>query len=212
MTKRLVNNKTKRQQDILDVAARLFSLRGFDGTSMSEIANGSGMLKGSLYYYFKSKRDLAVKVIGGYLEESIGNLGKILDLESSYTEKLQLAIHSHITFFGDNLPFTSFAYDHDHVYLHPMTRKQINRTRDEYEKLWRRLISEGIRSGEFRAGLDEAMVARGILGMCNWMGKWYRKDGQSSPYQIAELFNDLAQNGLRAVPFKPATRGAQDRI
>jgi hypothetical protein len=57
------------------------------------------------------------------------------------------------------------------------------------------IIERGVREEVFRP-VDPRMTVLGLIGMCNWMVRWYRPDGRLTPDQIAEHFFDLVLRGL----------------
>jgi TetR/AcrR family transcriptional regulator, cholesterol catabolism regulator len=69
------------------------------------------------------------------------------------------------------------------------------RLRDHFETLFRRVIDEGIKSGEFRT-VDAAVFTRAMLGAHNWVGVWYRPDGRLSGKEIAAIMADTFLTSL----------------
>ncbi len=59
----------KTRKRILAVAEKLFSARGFDATSVSEIARAAGVNKALIYYHFKNKNDLILRLFESIVEE-----------------------------------------------------------------------------------------------------------------------------------------------
>ena len=194
--------KKSREHEVIEVAARLFASKGYAETTMEDIASELGMLKGSLYYYVKSKHDLVGMVLGDAIVELGSGLTKVLESNSSYAEKLRCAFYFHIKYFHAHYPRTLLFLEHRYHDLPEVQRKQVKQARDHYEDLWRRLVLEGIERGEFRSDLDVTIVVRALLGMCNWMTKWYRARGKWGPDEIAGVFYVIASQGLRPVPCK----------
>ncbi|HEY3485805.1 MAG TPA: hypothetical protein VGK49_10495, partial [Ilumatobacteraceae bacterium] len=62
------------------------------------------------------------------------------------------------------------------------------------------LIEEGQAAGEFRDDIDPQMAMLAVLGMFNWIHRWYKPAGKRSLEQIGEEFADLAIASLRPVP------------
>jgi hypothetical protein len=77
---------------------------------------------------------------------------------------------------------------------------EIRQTWDSYSELWTRLVTEGQETGEFRADVDPKMIAFGLLGMCNWVSRWYDPDKSVSISEIVETYFSLATTGLKAKP------------
>ena len=61
-----------RMAEILDSAAKFFYTKGYHATSIEDVARDVGMLKGSLYYYIKSKEDLLYGLLLGVIKQGTG--------------------------------------------------------------------------------------------------------------------------------------------
>jgi len=189
-----------REQEIVQAAVELFAIRGYEKTSMEDIAGSIGILKGSLYHYITSKRDLLAKALLGLTVELRNGLDEIVESQASSSEKLRCAFRHHVEFFFEDYPRACVFLEERLTALASMQRRRVVRERNQYESVWRRLVAEGIERGEFRADLDVAMMVRGMLGMCNWMIKWFRLDGKWSPLQVADLFAEMVVQGIQTVP------------
>ena len=73
----------------------------------------------------------------------------------------------------------------------------------EYERCWQQIIRDGVETGEFRAELDIQVASYGLLGMLNWLYKWYDPQGRLSVQEVAKQFTSLALAGLAAAPAAP---------
>jgi len=192
--------RKNREQEIVQVAIELFATKGYEQTSMEDIAAALGILKGSLYHYIESKRDLLAKVLIGGTIELCEGLNKIIESQASSAAKLKQAFRRHVQFFFTEYPRACVILEERLTILDNAQRKKVVKERDEYEGAWRKLIKEGVERGEFRSDLDIAMMVRGMLGMCNWMIKWYKLDGKWPPSKAADLFSDMVLQGIE----KPA--------
>ena len=65
---------------------------------------------------------------------------------------------------------------------------------------WQQILREGVKSGEFRPDLDVQVVSYGVLGMLNWLHKWYDPRGRLAVREVADQFSTLALAGLAAAP------------
>jgi AcrR family transcriptional regulator len=71
-----------------------------------------------------------------------------------------------------------------------------NRTqRERYAALFRRILEDGIASGEFRP-MDTRIAMLGMIGMCNYLFRWYRPDGRLSPDQVADELIEMLMRGV----------------
>jgi hypothetical protein len=71
------------------------------------------------------------------------------------------------------------------------------RAKREYDRTIERVVREGIEAGRLRP-MPANLVVFGILGMCNWLHKWYKPQGPLGPAQIADVFVDLLERGYLA--------------
>jgi len=179
-----------RRQELMVAAAHLFNQRGYDATSMRDIAREAGMLAGSMYYHFPSKDDLIIatyeegkRLISGAL------IAAVEDVEDPW-ERLSLAAIAHMnTLFGDNN--FSILLCADISRTSPSLRNRLVEIRDSYDALFMDLIENLPLPPE----TDRGLLRLSLLGSLNWSSSWYRPGGQS-PAQIGEFFVSIVKNGL----------------
>lgn len=186
-----------RGQELVDAAARLFRERGYDATSMQDIADAVGLLKGSVYHYIRTKEDLLWAILRPALIQLVERARSILEDESiPLTERLTLAIESHAESFVENHPHMFVLTQENGATLTEPRRKELDDLRTEYFALWRRAIEAGRESGELRPGVEPSLTVHAIFGMVNWMFRWFRQDGPVSATDVADQFAAIAIEGL----------------
>lgn len=191
-TKRSSRN---RERELIEAAARIFYEKGYEATSIQEVAEALGMLKGSVYYYIESKEDLLFSVIKEVHEGAFKNLEQLRALEGPVLSKVRALIKQHVVYNARNLKKVAVFF-HDFRSLSEERRRFIIAERDMYERFLRDLITQGQKEGSIRTGLDPKIVAIGILGMMNWLYHWYKPRGPDSPDHIADVYADLVVEGL----------------
>lgn len=77
-----------RREEILDSATRLFAERGYDGTSMADLAERVGLRKASLFHHFSSKDVLYAAVLEGLISEVAEGVARAAFSAGSYVERL----------------------------------------------------------------------------------------------------------------------------
>jgi AcrR family transcriptional regulator len=195
------------REQLVEVAARVFGQKGFEGARLEDIAAELGLLKGSLYYHVRSKYELLFLVLKRIYEPMVAKLEHAVASEVSPREKLRAAVRSHLEHYDEFHMETPVQFvDGSLQSLPPEYASAIRAIFDQYERLLREVLDEGIRAGEFRADLDLSIVKMAMLGMCNWLPRWYRKDGPLSIQAISDIFADLLLQGLEA---KPVGAGVQ---
>lgn len=197
-----------RREEIVQAAAILFRRKGFDATSMQDIAEAVGMLKGSLYYHFTSKEELLYEVVNRGVDRLLSGAEPIFARQDlGPREKLRQLVRYHMLHLGrgtQSLVIASYEADK----LEPAHREAYVAKRDRYESFLRQTIAEGIARGEL-APVDVKLAALAILGMCNWFIQWYRPTGPYTPEYIADYFSSLVCDRLLAQPAAEHGGGAE---
>ena len=187
-----------RREAIIEAAVRLFHERGYSNTSMQNIADAVGLLKGSLYYYISSKEDLLFEIHERFMNvliektesrEATADLPPRERLEGVITDLLQLIRDYSANvelFFRERYAMQGARWD------------AIHEKRERYETVVRNIIRQGQQDGSFRADLDDKIVTFGLFGMCNWSYQWLNPAGRLSSPEIARIFCALFLDGLSA--------------
>ena len=187
-----------RRDDLVREAARLFSARGYHGTSMQHLADALGLLRGSLYAHIGSKEDLLFDVVDDGAERFLTRGRAALDAPTA-TEKLRRFMVEHVETAIEHLD-AGTVFLNEWRYLSDERRAIIQAKRDEYEAMLTSVIEAGIASGEFRADVDVRFAVLLVLSAGNWVYEWYRPGGALGPTEIGERFAELIVTGLKEGP------------
>ena len=190
-----------RQDQILLAARRLFREKGYHGTSMQDIADAVGLQKGSLYLHISSKEDLLLDIVNQAHHDISQGLEAIYQLPLSPSEKLKQAIRHHTSFIARNREALWVLLEETR-HLSPDRRKAVDAQLKRYTDIFTSIIEEGIRIGQFRP-LNLKIAAFSVLGMCNWLYRWYSKSGPLKPEEIADILSDIILVSLTAKPDAP---------
>lgn len=190
--------QNERWQEILAVAARLFSEKGYIATTMDDIAAELHVTKPALYYYIKTKHDLLYEICEKAVTKLMEGAQQIDAGADSAERELRELIRWHVRMFAENGDILN-VYLADEGELPPDKRDHIRSMSREYEHMYRRILRRGIDEGLFRE-MDVPMTVRAISGMCNWLSNWYRTDGDLSAGQIADIFLDFIMGGIKTEP------------
>lgn len=181
---------------ILAEAGRLFASKGFEGTSMRDIALACGISKSLLYHHFSNKDEIYARVaVGSTLELYLFVRDRIPDgLPSQKIRAFMVATAEYFRRYrwAWIASTTAFWNDPDRT-----RHKERLTRRDRFENFLRGLIQEAIDAGEIRK-VDVPMTGRLILSSLNWMHRWYNPNKSATPEQIADIFFDMIFNGLRS--------------
>ena len=184
----------ERWEELLDVSARMFAQHGYAATSLQQIADELGILKGSIYYYIKSKGDLLYEVIRSVYWDGFERFQRYSQEAGTGLELLARAIEGHAVFLVEHLTATT-VYLHEFERLEPAQREQL--TEYDYRQLVSDLIRRGQADGSVRGDVDPAIAALAVLGAVNWIYRWYRP-GLRTPEEIGGEFAKIFVSGLAA--------------
>jgi TetR/AcrR family transcriptional regulator, cholesterol catabolism regulator len=201
-----------RRAELVAAAARLFSERGYHGTSMKHLADSLGVLKGSLYAHIGKKEELLFDVVAEGAERFLARGNEAVAMGGTASARLEAFLVGHIETAIEHLDAAT-VFLNEWRYLSDDLRADVQIKRDAYEGLLREIVTEGIASGEFRADADVAMTARLVLSAGNWVYAWYRPDGSLSSTEIGHRYTELIVRGLQSQPTNaPATAGSQTEV
>jgi AcrR family transcriptional regulator len=192
-------NGADRLDEICRVAARMICEKGYDATSMSEIAAAVGITKAGIYHHIEGKRELLFAIMSYGMDslyrEVIEPARAIEDpelrLRTIITNHARL-ITSNSSSQGNN--FVTIVVD-ETAGLMPSHRRKVDQRKRSYVDLIRRTLSELKEEGKLR-DVDITAAAFSLLGMIIWLSRWYNPRGRLTPEQVAEDITDIALGGL----------------
>lgn len=185
-----LHRSDNRRQELMAAAAHLFNQRGYDATSMRDIAREAGMLAGSMYYHFSSKDELIIATYEEGRRLLITSLLEAIEGVEDPWERLTAAAVAHMnTLFGGNN--FSILLCADISRTAPTLRSRLIEIRDSYDKLFMDLIEDL----PLKEDVDKGLLRLSLLGSLNWSSSWYRPGGQT-PAQIGAFFVRVMKDGL----------------
>lgn len=185
----------ERRAEILTVATKVFHRKGYEASSLQDIADELNIKKASLFYYFKSKDDLLYEVLTSIISKGIANSYRIMALGGDPLTILWRLVVGHVLHLCANLEETA-VFLHERKSLAPDRRRALKAEDQAYKSLFVKTIEEGQRTGLIRADVNPTLASLSILGSANWTYTWYRRRGEFGPREIAEQFATLGINGL----------------
>ena len=164
------------RETILASAAKLFAQRGFEGTSLQDVAAAVGISKAAVYHYFPTKQVIYDEIVIDLLTRLRAHVTNHLDREATFGEQLRQLMTAHAEFFEQNYTeFVTLLHGFGGLSREVATGQVM--VRDEYEKVVRKLMTDAKASGALTLD-DPAIAARAVLSMLNWMARWYRPGGR----------------------------------
>jgi AcrR family transcriptional regulator len=183
-----------RRAEVIREAANLFDERGYNATSMEDIAEAVGLRKPTLYHYFRSKDEILVWIHQEFIDLLIARQERRAEL-SMGPEQLLLEIMGDILELIDTHPGHVRAFYEHQRELPDSAHAEMAKKRARYEDGVIATIQRGVDEGVFRR-VDAKLATLAVFGVCNWAYQWYREGGALRAREIAYVFWDLLLNGL----------------
>lgn len=193
-----------RRHQLLRASARLFREKGYDGTSVRDIAQATGLQSGSWVYHFPTKQDILVAAMEQGLVDALARIEAIAARDLPPRRKFEALVRTHLDTLlapgQDFIPVVLYEWRS----LEPSSRRRVAVPLKRYEAVWREAIDALRHTGEWptRTKIDVLL----LFGALNWMARWYQPDG---PLDIDTLARECVTFFLRAPA--GARRGAHAR-
>lgn len=185
------------RSNLIEKSAALFREKGYDNTTVRDIAAAAGVQAGSWFYHFKSKQDILVAVVEQGMKQSLADIEAIsaqtMTPRAAFTRLVRVHLH------------TLLAPDHDFIAvllyewrsIDQPARARIIKLKDRYEAIWDEVIAGLHASGDWAMpGKFDRLL---MFGALNWTAQWFK------PKRDADL-DDLAEQAVAFILRTPAPR------
>ena len=178
-----IKEKEKRKNRIYKVATKTLWQKGYDRTSIRDIAEATDMTTAGLYYYFKSKEELLFQILNGHMDDLIEGIEKIPADTMAPLDLIKAYVQYQIKIYCTDQYRTKLILNDDDC----LTGEWYNMIKDKQRKYlsyWRNALESYFHQN----GLDTkeiAIDAHCLVGMCTWIYRWYDPKGTVDPETLA---------------------------
>lgn len=180
--------------DIVNIAGKLFSERGYHGTSMRDLAKVLDVRGATLYSHVESKEQVLWEIVNRAADEFIAQAQAVPE-HATPEQRMRLLVRGHLDVIARELPYATVFF-HEWQFLESPLREKIKARRDEYERHFRRVVEAGIEQGCFQVE-DARLATLFILSALNGTYQWFRPDGTLTIEQLAEQYSVLIMRSLK---------------
>jgi AcrR family transcriptional regulator len=181
------------QDAVLTAAVRLFNDKGYEATSISDLADALNITKSTIYHHVTSKQDLLRMAIDHALDGLQEAAAEVSSSSAPAIERLELLIRRSVLVLADRLEFVTL-----------LLRVRGNNAIEQDALMRRRildaqvtdLVKEAQAAGDLRTDTDPAIAARLMFGMVNSLAEWYRPR-RGGAAALADTVVAMAFEGLR---------------
>jgi len=196
------------RQEILRTAARLFQQRGYDATSMNDVAAALKLSKGGLYHHFQSKDEILFEIMNHAMEITQERVLNPVRSIADPQERLRALIRLHIEVVLSPRDREITVMLHENHPLPPALRKRINARKKDYIHFLASLMAEvqvkvqekvqDKAQSQTKGKVSPRAAAFALLGMINWIYQWYKPEGELQAQSLIPQFTDLIFGGIFA--------------
>jgi TetR/AcrR family transcriptional regulator, cholesterol catabolism regulator len=188
-----------RAPEVLKVAVATFASKGYENTSMQEIGEALGLLKGSIYYYVVSKEELLFSLIKAVHGEMMSNLERAKTRNGEVEERLRAFLTDLIALTADRLEHAT-VFQREFRHLSDAHRAEITRERREYEQYLQSLLAEGQDAGIIRADIAVEVMSTAGLTMITAIPTWYRRKDKLGKEELIRDYTELLISSYGVTP------------
>jgi|SRR5699024_4345927 len=179
---------------ILEAASKLFIERGYPGTRMNDIAELLGVTRTAIYYYFRNKEAILIKLTSAITEKAAQLADETLAQQQAPLDTLRLLVRQHAQLVLTH-PLQFRVVERNEQYLPQEMRLAAEKSRRALLNRFVEVINQGMQHGIFR-NVNPKITAFALLGMCNWGAWWFNPQGSLTVEQIIDLLVDLALHSV----------------
>ena len=189
-----------RAAEVYRAAAQIILEKGYDATSVSDIAEALGITKAGLYHYIHGKTELLFNIMEYGLDQLERDVAQPATQIEDAERRLRFMISMHARIVVRGHGAVSILADETRA-LTPAQNRKVTRRKRAYFDFLRATLVELKGEGKLQK-VDITVASFSLLGMINWLSRWYRADGPLSEEQVADQVVNIALNGLT----RPAAR------
>ena len=182
------------RDQVVDAAVRLFTERGYDGTSMADIARVLGVHKSSIYHHVAGKEQLLDDANKRALNALHGMLAEPAAVDGRAADRLRYVVRRTVEIMVRQLPEVTVLL---RIRGNTPTERWALTRRREFDRAVQRIVAEAVREGDLRSDVDPALATRLIFGMSNSAIEWFQPGGRLSANDVAAAVETIIFDGLR---------------
>lgn len=190
------------QETVLRRAIDLFNERGYDATSVADLARELGLTKSAIFHHVSSKEDL----LAAALDEALTGLATATDAASGAgsdtpaVDRLAATVGESVRILAEHLPAVTLLL---RVRGNSAVEQDALRRRRLIDERLAGLVREAAAAGDIRSDIEPELVSRLVFGTVNSLVEWYRPGGPVTPDDLAAAVTSLVFDGLAPRPARP---------
>lgn len=181
-------------ESLLAVAVALFIERGYDATTMEDLARRLGVTKSAIYHHVSGKAELLRLAVNRALDGLFAVTEATKARPGPAVERLEQLVRGSVIVLVEQLPFVTLLL---RVRGNTAVERAAVERRRQLDHIVTGLVTEAAAAGDLRVDVDPATTGRLLFGMVNSLTEWYRTGGGVGAGELADAVVAVAFEGLR---------------
>lgn len=186
-----------RRADVIERAAQVFARRGYDQTSVPELAEALEVATGGMYHYFSGKEQLLIAICDQLMEPLLSEAEELLATDAPATEQLRDLVRRWVANVVAHQDHMLVFQQERHLIDHGAQWREVRESRKRFERLVEDVLARAQAETDGPV-VDPRLQLAALLGMVNHTAQWYRPRGRLSPAEIADGYVALVLAGASA--------------
>ncbi len=185
------------QDTLLRIAVEVFTERGFDGTSMEDLAQRLGITKSAIYHHVDGKNHLLDLALGRALDGLSAVVEQARALDGAAIERLEHLVRGSVRVLVAEQPFVTLLL---RVRGNSEVERRALQRRRRFDRDVAALVDQAIAEGAVRPDIRPAVTARLLFGMVNSLIEWVKPQPAADVDALANEVCSVAFHGIRSQP------------
>jgi AcrR family transcriptional regulator len=198
------------EEEIIRVATQCFGERGYQATTIEEIAARADISRVTFYTYFENKEALLQTIFDQRLRAYQEELRAILAAPLTHREKLRRIVAHQVASQTADQPAIRIFISEEKA-LPPRIARRVREIYSKIDRLLEQEAMKGIAAGEL-IDIPPRLLVYAVMGMCNWLYRWYEPNGPFTQDMIVETFTHILESGSLRSPAQPRERSVPEQL
>ncbi|TQN32457.1 TetR family transcriptional regulator [Haloactinospora alba] len=189
---------SQRRANLVHIAAELFARKGFQSTTVREIADEAGILSGSLYHHFDSKESIVDDILSSFLTSVVDAYRTAEAQGGDPREVLARLVRASYSALDSHRSAATVLHN-DWNYLRQLPRfDYLHTTERDIQRIWTGVLTDGQSRGVFRSDIDPELTCLMLRDSIRGSVRWHQPDGKSATSELARHTITVLLAGISA--------------
>jgi len=196
-------------ESVLQISVRVFTERGFDGTSMEDLAAALRLSKSAIYHHVSSKDDLLRIALDRALDGLQSVVAETQALDAPSVGRLEFLVRGSVRVLLERLPYVTLLL---RVRGNTLVERRALSRRREFDRFAAHLVRQAQEDGDIRTDIDEVVTARLLFGVVNSLTEWVRPGMRRDADSLCDMVCTFVFQGLRVPTQRPEVARSKGQV